>query len=180
MKYELARRMHAELTNQADTVDPPDEYVRAASEVIRWFSGQLEDQADRTQGTRESGETPTIVVVTGGRDYNSRARVFEELDWLGPWLVIQGGATGADGLAALWAYERARWCLHCPADWEKHGKRAGPKRNAEMMATAARFHSNLGGRLVCLAFPGGKGTAHAVSCVPTHGGPEMELLEVEP
>lgn len=123
-------------------------------------------------------DTPTIVVVTGGRNYSNRDSVFAELDKLDPWLVIQGGATGADQLATGWAYDRARCLLHCPAQWAKHGKVAGPKRNREMMAMARELLELWGGRLVCLAFPGGAGTAHAVSCVRTHGGPDMKLVEV--
>jgi hypothetical protein len=98
------------------------------------------------------------VLVCGGRDYQDRAAVFSALDLLatengGIRLLIQGGATGADELAAHWARARAVPCLNVPANWEKYGKAAGPIRNTAMLGYRPD---------VVLAFPGGKGTANMV------------------
>lgn len=48
-------------------------------------------------------------------------------------VVIEGGATGADRCARLWAIQNDLTCETFPADWEKHGKRAGYVRNAQML-----------------------------------------------
>lgn len=85
------------------------------------------------------------VLVTGGRNYADANRVTRELDLLhnhfGIAVVIHGAALGADRLAARWANLRDVPEIACPADWPKHGRAAGPIRNAAM-----------------LAFPGGRGT----------------------
>lgn len=104
------------------------------------------------------------VLVTGGRDYRDRDRVFAELDARyraarRDFVVIQGGATGADALAREWAYVRGAegWhlrMLNFPADWTKHGRAAGPLRNAQMIAEGLPD--------LVLAFPGGRGTADMV------------------
>ena len=45
------------------------------------------------------------VIVTGGRYYDNRAKVYEELDKLKPTKIIQGGASGADFIAKSYAIE---------------------------------------------------------------------------
>ena len=48
--------------------------------------------------------------------------------------IIEGGARGADRIAATWALERENPGLHTfPADWRKHGRAAGHIRNARML-----------------------------------------------
>jgi len=65
--------------------------------------------------------------------------------------IISGCATGADSLAINWATMEYLQCLKYPADWSRHGKRAGYIRNKQMLAE---------GKLdLVVAFPGGKGTA---------------------
>lgn len=48
-------------------------------------------------------------------------------------VIIEGGANGADFLGKVWA----KWMLvpveEFPADWNKHGKAAGPIRNKQML-----------------------------------------------
>jgi hypothetical protein len=46
--------------------------------------------------------------------------------------VVSGGARGVDALARIYAQEHALPFKLFTADWEKHGKRAGPMRNMEM------------------------------------------------
>lgn len=48
-------------------------------------------------------------------------------------LIVQGGAAGADRLTQQWATLRMIGYETWHADWEKHGKAAGPIRNTEMI-----------------------------------------------
>lgn len=98
------------------------------------------------------------VLVCGGRDYADAAKVNNALDRLhatrGIEVVMHGAAKGADALADEWA-RRNRVSLHTfPAQWEKHGKAAGPIRNQRMLA--------VGRPDLVIAFPGGTGTADMV------------------
>lgn len=99
------------------------------------------------------------VLVCGGRDFVDRKFLEEVLDDLntrrGPFeVVIHGGARGADTLAGLWAKRRGVPIELYPADWGRHGRSAGPVRNAEMLT---RGRPDL-----IIAFPGGAGTADMV------------------
>jgi hypothetical protein len=105
------------------------------------------------------------VLVTGGRDYDDEAHVFDVLDRLHATarieVIIAGGklesekrserARGADRLALLWAKARGVTPIECPADWPKYGDRAGPIRNSVML----REHRPT----MVVGFPGGHGTA---------------------
>jgi len=100
------------------------------------------------------------VLVCGGRDFRHRHVVFAEMDqhsadW-GPFKVlIQGGASGADWLARVWAEERGLEIVTFPADWKKHGPAAGPIRNQQMIEE--------GRPDIVIAFPGGRGTHDMMS-----------------
>jgi len=110
------------------------------------------------------------VLVTGGRDYDNALDVERALNMVyarhGAPIVIHGGASGADTLAAKWA-ER----LGVPqrvhlADWRRHGRKAGPLRNQQMLDDEKP-------QLV-LAFPGGRGTADMVRRARAAGVPVEE------
>jgi len=99
------------------------------------------------------------VLVCGGRGYKDSGKMRMALDALrkryGVLTIIEGGAKGADMLALRWCLEQESVRLiHHPADWDKHGLAAGPKRNQEMID---EYHPEL-----VLAFPGGVGTADMV------------------
>lgn len=95
------------------------------------------------------------IVVTGGRFYKNRSKVWFLLDILKPDLVIHGHCPrGADYFADEWCVERKVEFKRYPADWSK-GRSAGPKRNQMMLDE----HSDA----IVLAFPGGSGTASTVS-----------------
>lgn len=101
------------------------------------------------------------LIVAGGRDFVNTNRMIEELQKLVdsgnipecPELVC-GMARGTDMLAySLWANNRMP--IHnFPANWDKHGKSAGYKRNQEMgeFADAA----------VCFWDGNSKGTKHMI------------------
>lgn len=79
-------------------------------------------------------------------DAEHRARPFE--------VLIHGAARGADQLAGEWAKSRGVSLDVYPADWDKHGRSAGPIRNGRMLVD--------GKPDMVIAFPGGKGTADMV------------------
>ncbi len=106
-----------------------------------------------------------IVIVTGGRDYQDRARVFAALDMAHahrPITLLVHGACmnsktgelqGADRWADEWAREHGVPVEPHPADWLTWGKAAGPMRNKQMMEQGGHG---------LIAFPGGAGTANAM------------------
>ncbi len=111
------------------------------------------------------------VIVTGGRDYKDRVRVWSELEHLreeyGRVVVITGKCpTGADQFAAEWAQIRG-FLVEVPADWDTRGKRAGPERNQTMLQYY--FPDRV------LAFPGGRGTADMVKRAKRRGVPVFEI-----
>lgn len=95
------------------------------------------------------------VIVTGGRDYDNSLTVNKVLSIINPDMVIQGGASGADGLALAWAKTNGKEHDTIKADWTKYGKSAGPKRNAAMLRKYPMA--------TVVAFPGDTGTADCVS-----------------
>lgn len=96
-----------------------------------------------------------IVLVTGGRNYGDQSKVFSTLDAIDRetkiTFVIQGGATGADKHARLWAAARGRASATFHAHFVPMGSKAGPLRNGWMIL--------YGQPELVVAFPGGKGTA---------------------
>src|SRR5689334_6115167 len=109
------------------------------------------------------------VLVTGGRHYDNAVEVQRALDSVvgrfGLPTVIHGGATGADQLAARWAFRVGASVVARPADWKRHGGMAGPLRNREML----ELKPNL-----VIAFPGGRGTADMVRRARAAGVPVEE------
>ena len=78
------------------------------------------------------------ILVCGGRDFSDTGRVYAVLDRLycehefG--VLIEGDAPGADRIAGYWARKNGVDNLKFHADWEKHGRAAGPIRNLKMLA----------------------------------------------
>lgn len=112
------------------------------------------------------------VLVCGGRDYSDVDRLYAELDRIHArtpiTCIIEGGAKGADYLAAQWSAKtglnnHARF----EADWAVHGKSAGPKRNQRML--------DQGRPDLVVAFPGGRGTADMVARARAAGVPVAQI-----
>jgi len=98
------------------------------------------------------------VIVCGGRNYHDKAAVYAALDRLhekkGIDFLIQGSGAGADYTAWQWAQDRGVLCGSFPAQWDEHGRRAGPIRNQQMI--------DEGRPDGVVAFPGGRGTADMI------------------
>lgn len=78
------------------------------------------------------------VIVAGGRDITAKNAVLEAIKESGFTIteLISGGASGVDAVGEWWAAEAGVPIKRFLADWSKHGKSAGPKRNAQMAAYA--------------------------------------------
>ena len=77
-----------------------------------------------------------ILLVTGGRLYSMQPYDWLRLDALGSTALYEGEADGADLCALGWARIRGIPVRRFPADWDAHGKAAGPMRNAAMLEAA--------------------------------------------
>ena len=111
------------------------------------------------------------VLVCGGRDYSHWRTVHLALDDLHKATpiteVIQGGASGADAHADSWANKRGVRNSPVYADWDKHGKAAGPIRNKAMLGMKPDL---------VVAFPGGRGTADMMRQATAAG---VKIIKVE-
>ena len=83
------------------------------------------------------------VIIAGGRYFSDYALLQENCDYYlsnklktHNVIIVSGHATGADSLGERYAQEHGLACDIHPADWDKHGKAAGPIRNAEMTEVA--------------------------------------------
>ena len=114
------------------------------------------------------------ILVTGSRNWTDRAAIAQallDLRMEGPPVIVHGACpTGADAiadeLATSWGWEIERH----PADWDRHGKAAGPLRNQEMVDAGAD---------VCVAFPHGdsRGTRDCMKRATAAG---LRLIVVDP
>lgn len=96
------------------------------------------------------------IIVCGGRHYSDASAVravLEEYADQDPTIVHGSCPTGADYLADQIALELGHKVERWPADWPRLGRKAGPMRNEQMARRGAGL---------CIAFPGGKGTADMV------------------
>lgn len=111
------------------------------------------------------------VLVCGGRDFSRWHAGWGRLDRLndqhGPFeWVVNGGASGADAMSSQWGLSRQLWVRQFPADWDKHGRGAGPIRNQRMLDEVKPD--------LVIAFPGGRGTADMVKRAKAAG---VKVLE---
>ena len=90
------------------------------------------------------------VLVCGGRNFRDFDLLSRTLVQVSPSVIIDGGARGADWMASSWALENRVRSITYRADWNAHGKAAGPIRNQRML--------DEGRPDLVLAFPGGRGT----------------------
>lgn len=124
------------------------------------------------------------VIVTGSRSWVDRAAIVNGLCWLvdtasvdEPLELHHGAARGADTLAAAtWQRWHEAWPelfaapVPHPADWAKHGRRAGPSRNSELVAVRPK-------PLACATFalPGSIGTPDCAKKARAAGIPTRDF-----
>jgi len=99
------------------------------------------------------------VLVCGGRDFNDAMTLGSWLGGIhkkqGIGLLIHGGARGADFMAGKFAEWAGIPVKEYHADWQKHGRAAGPIRNQQML--------DEGKPDLVVAFDGGRGTADMIA-----------------
>lgn len=82
------------------------------------------------------GESMRLLVF-GSRTFTDRSYVYGTLDSVHNdypvSVLIEGEAAGADTLAADWARSREIPIEAYPANWNEHGRAAGPIRNRQML-----------------------------------------------
>jgi len=78
------------------------------------------------------------IVVAGGRTYTNTGMVFiclEKIVQKGD-VIISGHAKGVDMMGELYAQKNNLACEIYPAEWDKYGRSAGPRRNEQMAQVA--------------------------------------------
>lgn len=79
-------------------------------------------------------EIPYTVLVCGDREWTDTSIILRELRRLGPNVtVVQGGCRGADLCAKQVCDDLQLQCITVNAEWDAHGKAAGPIRNQKMI-----------------------------------------------
>ncbi len=119
---------------------------------------------------RTNGET---WLICGGRDFSDEALFKEAMGDLmahfgHPSHIVHGAARGADCMADDLGKRLSVDVTRYSADWQKHGRAAGPIRNAEML---------LYNPAKVIAFPGGRGTKDMVVKAQSAG---IEVVEIKP
>lgn len=119
------------------------------------------------------------VLICGGRDFGDVSLLWRTLDMLHKrheftWVIdgasdeVTGPYIGADYWANQWARAHGIAWHRVPANWKKFGAAAGPIRNQEMLDK----HQPI----LCVAFPGGRGTADMVRKARLAGIGVVEVL----
>jgi predicted Rossmann fold nucleotide-binding protein DprA/Smf involved in DNA uptake len=80
------------------------------------------------------------IAIVGSRSWKAAHVIRDTIDSLRlnhPDLtIISGGARGVDRIAAAYARECGVAVVEYHADWRRHGRKAGPMRNREIVAAA--------------------------------------------
>ena len=103
--------------------------------------------------------------VIGTRTFDNYAELCETLGNLAntPTEIISGGATGADALAERYAKDNNLPLAIFRANWEKHGKAAGPIRNQIIIENCEQLVAFWDGQ--------SKGTSHTIKTAKAKGKP---------
>lgn len=118
-------------------------------------------------------------LICGGRDFNDSAMFQDAMGrlvemWGLPARIVHGAAPGADAMADWWGRHHAIDVVRVPAEWDRHGLLAGPKRNQAMLFQYRPKR--------VIGFPGGKGTANLIGQAKTQrdsGWYEMTVVEIK-
>ena len=101
------------------------------------------------------------VLVTGARDWRNYEALEKALASLRPDVIVHGNAFGADNMSGEFARGMGIRVRSYPANWNEHGKSAGPIRNEEMFRAEHRDDEPIDVVVAC-PLPWSKGTKHAM------------------
>lgn len=89
-------------------------------------------------------------------------------------IIVSGGASGADALAKQYAEEYDYQYIEFPADWERYGRSAGIKRNEQMHQYISQYEHR-----GCIAFWDGisKGTQHSFTLAEKYHNP-LRIIKI--
>lgn len=73
------------------------------------------------------------LLVCGDRNWNDYDALKRAIIAIGPTVIIEGEAKGADKMSRQIAEELGINVMPFPADWQKYGRAAGPIRNAQQL-----------------------------------------------
>ena len=134
-----------------------------------------------------------VIAAGGGRDLawpqqRVAAELFARSGGRLVHLLLHGGARGADAAIGRAAQQLGWSSAVMPAQWERHGRAAGPIRNRELLEQAiakAVAHTSPGSlaSVLVVAFPGGPGTASLVQQarrMATSSPVPIAVVEVSP
>ena len=110
------------------------------------------------------------IVVAGCRNYSNYEEAKEYIDFCiskikdkYTLVFVSGGCSGADFIGERYAKEHGYEIEKHPAEWEKYGKYAGPKRNEEM--------SKIGDYFICFWDGKSKGTKSMIDFAKLYNKP---------
>ena len=106
------------------------------------------------------------LAVVGGRDFNDYNLLEFVLDeyydqYPGKFIIVSGGARGADKFAEFYAISNNLPTLIFEADWDKHGKAAGYIRNVDIVSMCDEVVAFWDGK--------SKGTLHTINTARKKG-----------
>jgi len=121
------------------------------------------------------------VIIAGSRDFTDEKFLRDKASaWAGfntdapmpasDITVICGGAKGPDKMGAEWAEFHGINVRHMPADWNAHGRAAGPIRNAAM--------ADIGDVLIAFYDGKSKGTANMIGAA-LRKGLELHIYQIK-
>ncbi len=110
------------------------------------------------------------VVIAGCRDYDNYREAKAYIDFCicnlrqnYELVIVSGHCRGADMLGEKNAQENQFPIEYCPAEWEKYGKYAGPKRNEKM--------AEIGDYVICFWDGKSRGTKSMIEVAKRMGKP---------
>ena len=115
-----------------------------------------------------------VILVCGSRTWKDKVGLASSLLALRPdALYVHGACRGADLLAQGVLQSAGRKVIACPADWQRHGRSAGPIRNRQMFRT---YHPDMVVAFIA-GWQAGAGTASVVGLASQHNVPVMFVYQ---
>ncbi len=110
------------------------------------------------------------IVIAGCRDYNNYQEAKKHIDYYlknirkeNDIIIVSGCASGADAIGERYAEENRFKVEKYPAEWEKYGRSAGPRRNKQM--------AEVGDCVICFWNGKSKGTKSMIEYAKKYNKP---------